>query len=257
MAVSYYDDAIVDKLKKWIPDNSRLRVLNPEETEQIFITKADDSGDKPIQLPMVTLTRSKDLEILSTVKQEKSFNGLRIISHPGLGSGKSGPNSINPGSTATLNVIPIKVEYQLDIWTKTKQEVDEYVRNFLFKLINNPLLIIQIPYNNFDVRHTANLRVLSNVADTSDIGPRIFPGQFHKWTIQMELQDGFLFSIPYRQNWSFLTPDIELSEKISDPGIVEAVTQLQDFEELAKDNPIFDDTAQKPDRTENENPYNK
>lgn len=204
---------------------------------------------------MVTLSRSKDLELLSTVKQEKSFNGLRILSHARLGSGK--PAQIPIGVTPTLNVIPIKAEYQLDIWTKTKEEGSEYLRNFLFKLINNPLLIIQVPYNNFDVRHTANIRVMPNVADTSDISARVFPGQFHKWTIQFELQDAFLFSVPYRKNWSFITPDIELSEKISDPGVVEVVTQTQNFREAAENAGIFENDKELPDRTENENPINE
>lgn len=257
MAITYYDDAIVYKLKKWIPDASKLRVLDPEQTEQLFTTKADDSGDSPIKLPMITLSRGKDLELLSVVKQEKSFNGLKIVSQPSLGSGQKGPNAINPGVTPVVNVIPIKPQYQLDIWTKTKFEAHEYVRNFVFKLINNPLLIIQVPYNNFDVRHTANIRLLNTVSDTSDIAARLFPGQFHRWTIQFEIHDAFLFSVPYRKNWTFLTPDIELSEQIQDPGDVEVVTQLEDFRALAEDNPISGTDLEKPDRTENENPISK
>jgi hypothetical protein len=57
--------------------------------------------------------------------------------------------------------------------------VDEYVRNFLFKLINNPVLKVKIPYNGAEIEHIANIRVLSNVSDTSDISERIFVGQFH------------------------------------------------------------------------------
>ena len=72
--------------------------------------------------------------------------------------------------------------------------------NFLFKLINNPQIIVEIPYNGLNKRHTANLRVLETVSDTSDISQRLFPGQFYRWTIQLELQDGFLFNIPYKSN---------------------------------------------------------
>jgi hypothetical protein len=68
--------------------------------------------------------------------------------------------------------------YQLDIYTKTAEEGDEYVRNFLFKLINNPVLKISIPYNDLNVEHIANIRVLDTVSDTSSISERIFSGQF-------------------------------------------------------------------------------
>lgn len=221
MAVTYYDDAIVHKLKTWIPDNSTLRVLKPDESKRLFAVKADDSNDAPPKLPIIALSRKPELELISNIKQQRSFDGLRLTS-------RLVPGKVIPNATAVLNVIPIKVEYQLDIYTKTQEACEEYVRNFLFKLINNPLLVIKIPYNNMDVHHTANIRVLPTVSDTSDIAERIFPGQFTRWTIQFELQDGFLFTIPYRQNWTFIEPGLELSEKISDPfdGIIEEISQI-------------------------------
>lgn len=206
MAIRYYDDAIVQKLKKWVPENSNLRVLKPDETRRLFETTADDNKDRPLVLPFIALSRSPDIELLSNVKSLKTFSGLR------LGS--------NENSSVQMNVIPIKAEYQLDIYTKTYEEGDEYLRNFLFKLINNPKIKIEIPYNNFNIQHVANIRVLSSVSDTSSISERLFSGQFTRWSIQLELQDGFLFSVPYKTNWKIgevdidITPNIEISDRI-------------------------------------------
>lgn len=36
MACRYYDDILIAKLQKWIPDNSTLRVLKPEESKRFF-----------------------------------------------------------------------------------------------------------------------------------------------------------------------------------------------------------------------------
>lgn len=195
MAIGYYDDAITEKIKGWLADSSQLRVLSPEESDRLIQLNAEDSNDKPLQLPLIAISRNKDIEIESTIKQNKSFDGLIL-----------GPGS-KENTTVHMNVIPIKTTYQLDIYTKKRVEVDEYVRQYLFKLINNPQLIVNIPYNsattNYLVRHTANLRVLNTVSDTSDISTHIFTGQFYKWTIQLELHDGFLFSIPQKNNWSF------------------------------------------------------
>lgn len=209
MAARYYDDILIAKLKRWIPDNSNLRVLKPDETKRLFETVADDTNDKPFQLPIIALSRNTDIELLSTVKNPRSFDGLQMAKTADL--------------TAQLNVIPIKLEYQLDIYTKTYEEGDEYLRNFLFKLINNPLLRIEIPYNDTYFTHTANIRVLSNVSDTSAISERIFSGQFTRWTIQLEIQDAFLFSVPYRNNWRFCLDDavLELADKILEPTEVE------------------------------------
>lgn len=193
MAISYYDDAIIAKLKKWIPDTNKIRVLSPDDTKQLFELRADDSNDQPLQLPLITLNRNKDIEVLNTIKQLKSFNGLFL--------GVTEQTNNDPGKSIKLNAIPVQTTYQIDIYTKYKYEGEEYVRNFLFKLINNPKIIIQVPYNNVDYTHTANLRVLNTVSDTSDIAQRIFPGQFYRWSIQLELQDGFIFNIPYKQNY--------------------------------------------------------
>ena len=103
----------------------------------------------------------------------------------------------------------------------------------MFKLINNPVIYVKIPYNGSEIEHIANIRVLSNVADTSDISERIFTGQFYCWTIQLEIQDAFLFSLPYRQNWQIGIDDnteyvqigsyLELSNHISQQGEKEAL----------------------------------
>lgn len=205
MAISYYDDAVTQKIKGWLADSSKLRVLSPDESTKAFQLNAEDTNDQPLKLPFVSISRNKDLEIESTIKQSKSFDGLII--------GKDDTSA----ATIHLNVIPVKTTYQLDIYTKKRIEADEYVRQYLFKLINNPQIIIEIPYNNYLVRHTANLRVLDTVSDTSDIPTHIFSGQFYKWTIQLELQDGFLFSIPQKNNWRFVGVELTAVDKISDP----------------------------------------
>lgn len=205
MAISYYDEAITQKIKGWLADSSQLKVLSPDESNRLIQLNAEDSNDQPLKLPVLAISRNKDLEIESAIKQNKSFDGLII-----------GKDEIN-ATTIHLNAIPIKTTYQIDIYTKKRIEADEYIRQYLFKLINNPQIIIEIPYNNYIVKHTANLRVLNTVSDTSDISTHVFAGQFYKWTIQLELQDGFLFSIPQKKNWRFVGVELTTADKIVDP----------------------------------------
>lgn len=187
MAIRYYDEILAAKIKSWVPDTSKLRVLKTDETRRLFETKADDTNDSPITMPFIALSRGNDIELESNIKNFRSFNGLTI--------------SQTEESTLQLNIIPIKLQYQLDIYTKDYEEGDEYLRQFLFKLINNPKLVVDIPYNDVWLRHTANIRVLENISDTSDIAERLYSGQFTRWSIQIELQDAFLFNVPYRRNW--------------------------------------------------------
>lgn len=208
MAISYYDEAVTQKIKGWLADSSKLRVLSPDESNRLIQLNAEDSYDKSLKLPLIAISRNKDIELGSAIKQNRSFDGLVI--------NRDEENA----TTVHLNVIPIKTTYQLDIYTKKRIEADEYVRQYLFKLINNPQIIIEIPYPHSDncvVRHTANLRVLNTISDTSDIPTHVFAGQFYKWTIQIELQDGFLFSIPQRQGWKILGIEVTTADKITDP----------------------------------------
>lgn len=230
MACRYYDDILVAKILKWIPEASNLRVLKPSESKKLFELTANDKNDQPLTLPLISLSRSKDIELLSTVKQPKSYDGLTLLN--------------DTRGTLQFNVIPIKLLYDLTIYTKTEEEVDEYVRNFLFKLINNPVIKVRIPYNNTQIEHIANIRVLSNISDTSDISERIFSGQFHCWTIQLEIQDAFLFSLPYRRNWQLYVEEdiIEDGSAINNPSvssenkcyleISELITEKGDLEDL-------------------------
>lgn len=210
MAISYYDEAVTQKIKGWLADSSKLRVLSPDESTRLIQLEAEDSEDKPLTLPLIAISRNKDIEIENSIKQNKSFDGFILL------------NDDVAKTTVHLNVIPVKTTYQIDFYTKKRIEADEYVRQYLFKLINNPQIIIEIPYNNYLVKHTANLRVLGTISDTSDISTHVFPGQFYKWTIQLELQDGFLFSIPQKKNWRFVGADLKTSDKISEPGYEEA-----------------------------------
>lgn len=204
MAVRYYDDVLAAKLKKWNPTAS-LRVLKPSEVRRFFEVSADDSKDAPLTLPCVMLSRNNDIELGLNLKSPKSYAGLKL---------KQTTNE-----SMILNAIPIRLTYQLDIYTKTEEEGDEYLRQYLFKLINNPVIKIVVPYNGADFEQIANIRVLGTVSNTSDIAERIFPGQFTRWTIQLEIQDAFLYDVPYRKNWKLYVVDDEL---VSDDEIKES-----------------------------------
>ena len=69
MAIRYYDDLIIQKLQHWVP----------EESKKFFELTADDNKDKAFQLPLIAISRKDELELLSTVKAPKTYDGLRLI----------------------------------------------------------------------------------------------------------------------------------------------------------------------------------
>ena len=56
MAISYYDEAITQKIKGWLADSSKLRVLSPDETSRLIQLHAEDSDDQPLKLPLIAIS---------------------------------------------------------------------------------------------------------------------------------------------------------------------------------------------------------
>lgn len=184
MSIRYYDEALVDKIKRWVKDPN-LQIIKPEESTRLFEMVADENKDQPLSLPLISISRDRSIEIINTQKQIKTFQGFN----------QSNKESIN----IPANVIPINVGYQIDIYTKGMIEADEYVRNFVFNFINYPRMKINIPYNNLNVEHVVDLHLDSNIADNSDIKEHLFSDEFVRFTLKINLEGAYLFSLPKNQ----------------------------------------------------------
>lgn len=200
MAIRFYDEAMITKISKWIKDPN-LRLLKPDETSRLFQMHSDIKNDKPLTLPLIALSRDKDVEILSFKKQPKTFNGFVLKS--------------TKTQSVSINVVPIRIGYQLDIYTKGMAEADEYVRNFVFKFINNPMIKIQIPYNNMNIEHNATIYMDSNISDNSDIPEKLFHDQFQRFTIKLTIDDAYLFSLPIDNNTTLELGNLDVIDRIS------------------------------------------
>ena len=200
MAIRFYDDALVKKIQSWIPSNSDMTILKPEEVSRLFQIKADANNDKPLTLPIIAISRDSDVSAQNNiwVKKPMTFDGYMLES--------------NEKSTKQLNAIGIVLNYQIDIFTKKYEEGDEYLRNFLFNFVNHPELKVVIPYNNSDYVHTSNIKVMSPISDTSDVPLRLFPGQFTRWTFKLEIDDAYIFAVPVVNNVSIGDLLVEMTD---------------------------------------------
>lgn len=221
--IALYDYAIWNKINKYFPQlevTSAPRIFKPDQTDLFIKVMADESKDDDIKFPLIMINREKDIELLQNIKNFKSFNG----------------NTLYQDSTKTLksNVIPIKLEYQLNIFTASYNTGCEYVRALLFKLINNPVISIVIPYQGTNTEYIANIRVSPTVSDISDMSQRLFPGQFTCWAIKLEIQDACLFNVPVRSNWTIDGASVKLFAEISDEVTVEEETSTEDTKEIKK-----------------------
>ena len=194
MSASLYDKALVNKLQNWIKDDT-LKITSPNETRRLFEYKADITNDKPIELPLITLRKDPTMTILQTNKKPTSFDGWR-------------KDVISTGTTQ-LNNVPIQLNYQIDIYTRYEEEAEEYVRNFVFNIINYPKLEIEIPYNNSNIKHNSNIRLLPDINNNSDIPERLIPGQFTRYTISINIDDAYLWDYRTKENARIVDTSVE------------------------------------------------
>lgn len=199
MAIRYYDEALTNKIKSWIKDPN-MKVLSPIDSTRLFQLTADETNDKPITLPLIAISRDPTFQILTTNKRPLSYDGAHI--------------EATKKKSMLLNGIPIRISYQLDIYCKYFAEADEYTRNFIFNLINYPNVRIEIPYNQSKVVHNSTIILNESVTDNSDIPERLIKGQFTRMSIRFSIDDAYLFSVPFMDNWSIEEADLV----IDDPG---------------------------------------
>lgn len=205
MAIRYYDEAIATKINSWLPKNNnrQIKVLKPEETKRLFEIEADEKNDGAISLPLIALSRDSSIDMI--------YRGMNPMSYDGLLLDSDGDSSIK------LRGIPITLTYQLDIYTKRYDEGDEILREFVFKLMNKPQIVIELPYNNQHFKHVASIQLQGQIEDTSDIQQRLFSGQFTRWTIRFGIIGAYLFSIPIVNNVKIEGVELDVAQNKEHP----------------------------------------
>lgn len=187
-----YDDALLEKFQNWT-QGTKMHIFGPNESRQVFETIIDESGkDKQIELPLIILSRPNGFTVNNPNKRPNTFDGMSKQSTVDL------PN--DPGKSIQLNTIPITINYQLDIYTRYMEEADELLRAFIFNIVNSPRVTILIPYQGLNIEHDSSLRMSPQVEDNSDIPERLITHQFFRNTINLEIDDAYLWDIKVRNN---------------------------------------------------------
>ena len=79
MATYIYDEAVLKKIKYWT-QASNVHVYGADETRNLFEVMADESGDKPIELPIISIRRDRGYTIIDggTTRRPISYDGFSI-----------------------------------------------------------------------------------------------------------------------------------------------------------------------------------
>ena len=202
MSIKLYDDALLDKLKEWTKKVKGMHIYGPGDTSQLFETIADETKDKNIKLPLISVTRPGGYTILNPNKFVRTYDGITLDS--------------DESKSLILNTIPINVNYAIDIYTRKFEEADIYARELIFNIINYPVLKINIPYNGINREHNSVMRINPDIEDNSGVPEmHLKYGQFSRFTLNIYLDDAYLWSVRELNNvYIDEAFDIEIIQKL-------------------------------------------
>ena len=130
-----YDEAIVNDLKRSFNPNNvpnpAVTVIDPENAIGLAAQMQDDK----IRFPVVALTRKEPIEIDTDLRN--------------FTKEKKGVTTTFDNETNLLyqeRSMPLKLSYELSIFTTNQADMDEVVRELLFKYSSMYFLTITIPY---------------------------------------------------------------------------------------------------------------
>ena len=145
-----YDDAIVNKFRKLFKD-SRITIQPPENA----IRYAAQLDGDDVKFPLISINRTNWSIRSSELNFAQSRTG--VLDH------------VNSDNTLSImKIIPIRLDYQLDVYTIDKKSNDEIYRELLFYFLNNPTLEVDIPYT-LDTSHVFNLFFNDNISPLKSI----------------------------------------------------------------------------------------
>lgn len=173
MSANLYDKAIVNKFRELMA-NSDIYITPPEN---VFRTIALLNKDE-IRLPLISLQR-QGYTILNGAHSMR-FSGASV-------------DYDEPGDTLiSVQAIPIRINYSLDVWTRHLEECDDIVRELIWYLSTHPTMEVEIPYG-LDMKHHFNIMLDEDVEDNSDILEHTNRGEYFRQTISFYVDDAYLW----------------------------------------------------------------
>lgn len=178
-----YDNAIVDDLKRsFNPENVPNPVVSVVSPDQIIGLAAQLQNDS-IKLPIIALTRNQE----QIDSNRTNFTSM----HRGVAT-------VIDNETNELyheKVIPITLSYNLTIITSNTADMDEMIRELMFKYINMYFLTIKLPYeSNRKIRFGVSLSKDSEIDRTSGVSEYRSEGKLYQSILTLNCEGAVLVS---------------------------------------------------------------
>ena len=159
--------------------NSNVVMASPDQAFKVLGQMDDDK----VAMPFISLQRlSWQLNLDRQMSQ--TFIGDKVLIQ----------NPENPLEKMELRaqVIPITINYQLDVWTRDRITNDALVREILWYYHLRPTLLVKVLHG-LNMYHTFNIMFNSEIEDNSDIHNTNNKGNIVRSTLTFYTEDAYLW----------------------------------------------------------------
>lgn len=174
MSVKAYDKAIIDNFRKIF--NTDMVYILPVENAIRFASQLKKDN---VKFPLI-----------STMRQGFSIRGNQVNHNAkmvGSFAKRDGKNN-----NIYAQALPIRIEYQIDIFTVDKETCDDIARELAFFFYQKPTLQAHFDYG-LDFDHNFNMFLNDDVVDNSDTVEHINNGVMFRYTMTFYVDDAMLF----------------------------------------------------------------
>ena len=174
MSVKSYDEAIINRFRELF-DTNIVYILPVENAIRFEAQLTKDN----IKFPLISTNRLGYSVISSQVNQAAKM----------IGSFKGRDDN---NTNIYVQTLPIRIEYQLDVFTKDRASCDEITRELLFFFYQHPTLKAHFEYG-LNIDHNFNIFLNDDVVDNSDTIEHINNGVMFRNTLTFYTDDSRLF----------------------------------------------------------------
>lgn len=173
MSFGCYDKAIIENFQKLF-NTGNVHILPVEDA--LRFTSQLNRDD--VEFPLISTTRLGITILSSEVNQAQKTTG-HLVRRDGY------------NNNVFAQSIPIRIEYQLDIFTVERWACDEITRELIFYFYQHPTLVAHFDYG-LNIEHNFNLFLNDDIVDNSDTIEHVNTGVKFRNTLTFYTDDARL-----------------------------------------------------------------
>jgi len=178
MSVNLYDEAVLNKFKGIFYNTVYA------QTDMAFQASAElDKNQGKMRLPLFSIYCMNYTISLDWLNWGRTRVGRR----------SRFTDTENYTEMEREQTVPMRLEYQLDVWASTRSDLNDIVRELLFWIVQNPTFVVENPLNG--EKYNFNLYISSDLQDNSDVMTHESRGRIYRMTIPLMVDEAVLFKV--------------------------------------------------------------